>query len=330
MSFGQLKTSGGNFVSRLGGFGDDPGELLTQQQIQALSPEELNIYNLQRSEAQQAGMRELAARLSDAFAGRDIVGRGQARAESKLKEPKTTSLIQNVQWIMSKDPNITYREALEIAKGGTTINLGNNQKVVDYSLKQLEDDSALIAQQKPLVDKVSLAKDLLLSGDVETGYFEEVLLPYKQIFNSAGIIVDDTLGEEEFVNSTFKFLIPRMREKGSGSTSDFEARTFEMAAPSFGKTTEGNLILMGSWLQTAERDKKLKTLKEKYIQKNNSVFGFDDYLLELEEKGELPTIYQNFGEGDEVESAYKKGKLKDGDIIIYNGKLEVFRKEDII
>jgi len=329
MSFGQLKTSGGNFVSRLGGFGDDPGELLTQQQIQALSPEELNIYNLQRSEAQQAGMRELAARLSDAFAGRDIVGRAQARAESKLKEPKTTSLIQNVQWIMSKDPNITYREALEIAKGGTTINLGNNQKVVDYSLKQLEDDSALIASQQPLVDKVSTAKTLLLSGDVETGKLQEFFLPYKQIFDSFGFPIEN-LSEQEFVNSTFKFLVPRMREKGSGSTSDFEIVTFEAAAPSFGKTTDGNLILMGTWLQTAERDKKIKALKEKYIQKNNSVFGFDDYLLELEEKGELPTIYQNFGEGDEVESAYKKGKLKDGDIIIYNGKLEVFRKEDII
>jgi predicted DNA-binding transcriptional regulator len=44
----------------------------------------------------------------------------------------------------------------------------------------------------------------------------------------------------------------------------------------------------------------------------------------------LPTIYQNFAEEQDVESAYKKGSLKDGDIIIYNGKLEVFRKDDII
>ena len=85
MSFGQLKTSGGNFVSRLGGFGDDPGELLTQQQIQGLTPDQLATYNQQRSQAQQAGMRELAARLSDAFAGRDIVGGARLREESKLK-----------------------------------------------------------------------------------------------------------------------------------------------------------------------------------------------------------------------------------------------------
>lgn len=84
MSFGQLKTSGGNFVSRLGGFGDDSGELLTQQQIQGLTPDQLATYNQQRSQAQQAGMRELAARLSDAFAGRDIVG--ERKKEDKQKK----------------------------------------------------------------------------------------------------------------------------------------------------------------------------------------------------------------------------------------------------
>ena len=322
--FNKLQSMGGNYVSRLGG-----ATIGTPEQIESLTPEGLEIYNQQKEAAKTAGMRELAARLSDAFAGRDIVGRAAER--EKLKAPeKGTSLMQNVQWIMSKDPKITYQEALQIAKGGTTINLGDNQRVIDYSLKQLEADTDSISAQQPLVDKVSTAKDLLLGGDFETGYFQEKILPFKQMFESAGITVDENLGEQEFINSTFKFLIPRMREKGSGSTSDFEARTFEMAAPSFGKTTEGNLILMGTWLQTAERDKKLRSLKEKYFLKEGNVFGFDDYLSELEQKGELPTIYQNFAEGQDVESAYKKGSLKDGDIIIYNGKLEVFRKDDII
>lgn len=324
MSFGKLQSMGGNYVSRLGG-----ADILSQDQLQELDPQQLAFYNQQKEMAKTAGMRELASRLSDAFAGRDIVGRAAER--EKLKAPeKGTSLMQNVQWIMTKDPNISYQEALQIAKGGTTINLGDNQRVIDYSLKQLEADTESISAQQPLVDKVSTAKDLLLSGDFETGYFQERILPFKQMFESAGITVDENLGEQEFINSTFKFLIPRMREKGSGSTSDFEARTFEMAAPSFGKTTEGNLILMGTWLQTAERDKKLRSLKEKYFLKEGNVFGFDDYLLDLDQKGELPTIYQNFAEEQDVESAYKKGSLKDGDIIIYNGKLEVFRKDDII
>jgi hypothetical protein len=94
MSFGQLKTMGGNFVSRLGGFGDDPNELLTQQQIQQLTPEQLTTYNQQRSMAQQQGMRELAARLSDAFAGRDIVSRARVRRSDLLERQKEAQDLQ--------------------------------------------------------------------------------------------------------------------------------------------------------------------------------------------------------------------------------------------
>ena len=94
MSFGQLKTMGGNFVSRLGGFGDDPNELLTQQQIQQLTPEQLTTYNQQRSMAQQQGMRELAARLSDAFAGRDIVSRARVRRSDLLDRQKEAQDLQ--------------------------------------------------------------------------------------------------------------------------------------------------------------------------------------------------------------------------------------------
>ena len=125
--FNKLQSMGGNYVSRLGG-----ATIRTPEQIESLTPEGLEIYNQQKEAAKTAGMRELAARLSDAFAGRDIVGRAAER--EKLKAPeKGTSLMQNVQWIMSKDPKITYQEALQIAKGGTTINLGDNQRVIDYS-----------------------------------------------------------------------------------------------------------------------------------------------------------------------------------------------------
>jgi hypothetical protein len=68
MSFGKLQSMGGNYVSRLGGV-----DILSQDQLQELTPQELTQYNQQKDLAKTAGMRELAARLSDAFAGRDIV-----------------------------------------------------------------------------------------------------------------------------------------------------------------------------------------------------------------------------------------------------------------
>lgn len=81
--FTDLRTRGGNFVSRLGGFGDESGELLGQQQLAQLTPEQREIYNQRRAEAQKTGMRELAARLSDAFAGRDVIGRAKQREQAR-------------------------------------------------------------------------------------------------------------------------------------------------------------------------------------------------------------------------------------------------------
>jgi hypothetical protein len=81
---GNLQSMGGNFVSRLGGFGDDPNELLTPEEIQSLTPDQLATYNQRKAEAQMRGMRELSARLSDAFAGRDVGASAKKRLESRL------------------------------------------------------------------------------------------------------------------------------------------------------------------------------------------------------------------------------------------------------
>ena len=84
MSFGKLQSQGQNFVSRLGG-----AQILSPEQQAQLTPEQLQAYNQQREMARSAGMRELSARLSDAFAGRDVAGRAIERAEAR--RPQTSS-----------------------------------------------------------------------------------------------------------------------------------------------------------------------------------------------------------------------------------------------
>lgn len=95
MSFGKLQSMGGNYVSRLGG-----ADILSQDQLQSLSPQELQIYNQQKEMSKTAGMRELASRLSDAFAGRDIVGRAAIRREDiekKSERDRKLKLQQDLQ-----------------------------------------------------------------------------------------------------------------------------------------------------------------------------------------------------------------------------------------
>lgn len=85
MSIGKLQNMGGNFVSRLGG-----ADILKQDELSKLDPQQLMLYNQQKEAAKNLGMRELSARLSDAFAGRDVVGRAAERkalGQTKMQKP---------------------------------------------------------------------------------------------------------------------------------------------------------------------------------------------------------------------------------------------------
>ena len=104
--FDKLQSMGGNYISRLGGADIYKPEILDQ-----MTPEQRAIYDFQQDQAKTAGMREFASRLSDAFGGRDIVGRAQERqkTQSEIRNanllaaqgPKASTLKQNVQYIDS-------------------------------------------------------------------------------------------------------------------------------------------------------------------------------------------------------------------------------------
>ena len=104
--FDKLQSMGGNYISRLGGV-----NTANEQQLAGMTPQARMMYDAQKQDAKTAGMREFASRLSDAFGGRDIVGRAQERqkTQSEIRNanllaaqgPKASTLKQNVQYIDS-------------------------------------------------------------------------------------------------------------------------------------------------------------------------------------------------------------------------------------
>lgn len=94
MSIGKLQNMGGNFVSRLGG-----ANILKQNELSKLDPQQLMLYNQQKEAARNLGMRELSARLSDAFAGRDVAGRAAERRpmiEAEKRQEEQNKLLENL------------------------------------------------------------------------------------------------------------------------------------------------------------------------------------------------------------------------------------------
>lgn len=126
MSFGKLQSMGGNYVSRLGG-----ADILSQDQLQSLSPQELQIYNQQKEMSKTAGMRELASRLSDAFAGRDIVGRAAIRREDiekKSERDRKLKLQQDLQQaIADGDMDKAYAISAILQPGSVAQNIIQSQ-----------------------------------------------------------------------------------------------------------------------------------------------------------------------------------------------------------
>ena len=171
--FDKLQSMGGNYVSRLGG-----ADILKQDQLQELDPQQLAFYNQQKEAAKTAGMRELASRLSDAFAGRDIVGRAQERqkTQSEIRNanllaaqgPKASTLQQNVKYIDSlykqrdkfRDPNSKGYKDLSIAIRNAEAGLG----AYKYDAERL----AQIEAQKKAAEQGRIGQTVLTDAQIKS------------------------------------------------------------------------------------------------------------------------------------------------------------------
>lgn len=106
-----------NSMARLGGF-----DTKNEEELRLLTAPELTQYNKDRANARMKGIGEMLFILSDAFAGKDILGRSMERRQAKLKEEeiarqrqealKRKELLQE----LSKDSR--YTEMIKLSKAG--------------------------------------------------------------------------------------------------------------------------------------------------------------------------------------------------------------------
>ena len=124
--FDKLQSMSGNFVSRLGG-----ANVLSPEQEQQLTALELQAYNQQKQDAKTAGMRELSARLSDAFGVRDIGARSAIRRldiEKKSERDRTLKYQQDLQQaIASGDMDKAYAISAQLQPGSVVQNIIQSQ-----------------------------------------------------------------------------------------------------------------------------------------------------------------------------------------------------------
>lgn len=175
-----------------------------------------------------------------------------------------------------------------ISPKGVTIdqrqqNFEEKQKMAFFEMgtSTIKDFKTLINQNKPVMTRAKVMRNMLNNPDFETGKMQEAMLPMKQWAYNLGFLYDESVPQQEFFQAMAKFIVPRMRAEGSGSTSDKEMVAFEQATATLAGTAAGNRLILDVFINGDTSNKTILSEQEKYLRKNGNLVGFDDYMSEI-------------------------------------------------
>lgn len=164
-------------------------------------------------------------------------------------------------------------------KSGVTVNTGkkHSEALLGLDVDMVKKYRKQAGQLDDLAPRLEMIAEILESGNVETGKMQSAALPLKQWAQSLGYQIDENLPQAEQVSAAMKYLAPRMRVAGSGSTSDGEMKSFAESTANYGNTTAGNILMARSALQIHARNKKTASLSSRYLRENKNLEGFEEY-----------------------------------------------------
>lgn len=206
--------------------------------------------------------------------------------------------------------------------GGVTVEAPKTESAYQaelgkYAVTRLKDlDTELTNEQTNIIPRLNLIESAI-EGGVETGAGAGFFLDVKRIANAMGVLPSDQidqLGDQELVQKTISYLIPRYRVAGSGSTSDMEINLFAAAVPSLSTTTQGNLMLIKGMKQMSRFKKQYRDDYMDYLSRNQGdPTGFE---AEFERSGASP--FYSPESNEELNALAEKGFIQEGDIFYDN------------
>ena len=208
MSIGKLQNMGGNFVSRLGG-----ADILKQDELSKLNPQQLMAYNQQKEAAKNLGMRELSARLSDAFGGRDVTARAAQRRAMQQGEEEKRKAEEQMQAFKDVPKNISAKDYSSNKEYFTALGKSYLSKgFTDQGIKFLELGKPTTA--------TDLTKQLISSRKDEQKTFNAVksgVDNFKQIMDAA---------ESEGGAASYALMVKFIKQLDDSVVKEGEVRTF--------------------------------------------------------------------------------------------------------
>ena len=203
--------------------------------------------------------------------------------------------------------------------------------VMNYAIKVLEGETKTVRSAQELVYQYDYIVNALEASDIETGPIQSALLPLKQTFLSLGLLSESEANEVitlETLKAKMAQIVPRMRDEGSGSTSNFEMGVYQTASPGISKTTQGNILLAASARQAARHKVNTQSEREKFVYENGRLPTNEELGAIVEEK--YGSVFKspfgreinskNSGQVDEeFKRMFNEGIIGQGDVV-YLGK----------
>jgi hypothetical protein len=143
-----------------------------------------------------------------------------------------------------------------------------SQKAINaYVTKYLERYDKDVVSATQLASEYGVIQDMLTSAeDIDTGPITEMLLPLQRVMGELGFLSESEMNEVNTLttlDAKMKYIVPRMREEGSGSTSNFEMGVFKSAAPGLAKTREANILLAAMARQAAQHKVQVQDVRRR-------------------------------------------------------------------
>jgi hypothetical protein len=237
---------------------------------------------------------------------------------AKALRPETTTLMQNLA-AAGIDPSSPEGQKIirdSLTRPGTTVMTGGEGEFIKEGVKA--GFSALGAAQKEvqndraLFPRVQQIIDILSDPNADTGVVASVTMGFRKLGRDLGFLNEEqeqTLTNQEVLQSAISFMVPKMRVVGSGASSDKDVELMQEAVPTMDKSPEANRIIASLYKQTMDYNKRRLGIMGDYLRAEKNLLGFEEYADE-----QMGRVYQRIGSAEDMQKAEAQGLIKEGDV----------------
>lgn len=187
-------------------------------------------------------------------------------------------------------PQLTYQRKGEKGKVELVDTRNVPSQEETFKLRRLEAaDQSILETKKEAESFLNITPELnrlgkLLEGGVQTGKFQNLMLPLKQFGADLGVEVGDVASQEEFRSRAGQLALT-FGEKMKGTFSDGD-RTFltDIIAPGVGNSEQGNKMIIAFYKAASEKNRMIRNTVRDGLKNNLNPYEIQEKVDDIKDQ----------------------------------------------